>query len=602
MKRFAGLFTVGLLLILLFVIANMALAWILGGRPADATSRQRYTLSEESEKIAASLQQPISLRLYVSENLSEYDRNLAAYATETTIFLGRYHLTVPEKIKLEIRRVKAFSETEKQAVADGMLPLAGQEKDYYFGLKILSSDGRSTLFPALLPERGPLFETDLKRVLSELNKPEKIKLGVFSSRLPLFSATKSIAPTLAALLHEYYDVTEISGNKEIIEPDIDVLLVLNPVSLPSIFAYALDQYVMHGGKVIFLVDPYSEVQHELQGYPPHPDTQMSDYLKVWGIDYQAERISGDVLNAERVKDGSGRYRVYPLWFFTEQPNGQRLRFHTPGSLAAIENGRLRFSELAATGRQSGEIAAAKVRYASKIQVILDYEQDNKKRVLALLAEGEFRSHYRGSILDNTPSAGKVPPYLPFTVKEAAVAVVADSDFAADDLWVLSRQPENPVYGVVPYAGNAYFLTTLIDRLAGHGLGEMSPTHLSGVTNIAESLYRRNFAKYAQERENLEAAEADSAARLQRLQRRMVDRENPAYRKELQNAELENRADKKALQNLDRKIVTDADHELMLLTVGLFIVCPLLILLLFLAAASLFRFCVRRKMKIWEKNK
>ena len=155
---------------------------------------------------------------------------------------------------------------------------------------------------------------------------------------------------------------------------------------------------------------------------------MGEYLKTWGIDYHAERVAGDVLRGERVKGGDGRYRVYPLWFWAKGEDGRPLRFHTPGSLLAAENfADLHFSELAATGGQSGDIAAEKIRYASKTQVILDYNQDNKKRVLALLAEGKFRSHYRGGILDKAKSA---QPYLPFAVRDAAVAVVADSDFAA----------------------------------------------------------------------------------------------------------------------------------------------------------------------------
>lgn len=156
------------------------------------------------------------------------------------------------------------------------------------------------------------------------------------------------------------------------------MLALDPGRLPPVFAYALDQYVMRGGKVVFLVDPYSEVRHALQGYPPRPDAEMGEYLKTWGIDYHAERVAGDVLRGERVKGGDGRYRVYPLWFWAKGEDGRPLRFHTPGSLLAAENfADLHFSELAATGGQSGDIAAEKIRYASKTQVILDYNQDNK---------------------------------------------------------------------------------------------------------------------------------------------------------------------------------------------------------------------------------
>lgn len=86
---------------------------------------------------------------------------------------------------------------------------------------------------------------------------------------------------------------------------------LIPAVCRPVFAYALDQYVMRGGKVVFLVDPYSEVRHALQGYPPRPDAEMGEYLKTWGIDYHAERVAGDVLRGEQgERRRAGRYRVY----------------------------------------------------------------------------------------------------------------------------------------------------------------------------------------------------------------------------------------------------------------------------------------------------
>lgn len=440
MKRRSAILLAGALLALLFVTANLLVSRLVGGRQLDATASGRYTLTEESLKTVAALRQPVTIRLYVSEKLQSAWDELGAHAARTTAFLARCVLAAPDKIRLEIRRIKPFSDMEKQAVSEGMLPFPENEEELYFGLKVIAADGRSALIPALKPERRALLESDLNRILHGLNEERKVKIGVFSPRLPFSPDGKGSAfASLAALLQEYYEVFEIPAGSSLVPQDISVVLALDPGRLPPVFAYALDQYVMRGGKVVFLVDPYSEVRHALQGYPPRPDAEMGEYLKTWGIDYHAERVAGDVLRGERVKGGDGRYRVYPLWFWAKGEDGRPLRFHTPGSLLAAENfADLHFSELAATGGQSGDIAAEKIRYASKTQVILDYNQDNKKRVLALLAEGKFRSHYRGGILDKAKSA---QPYLPFAVRDAAVAVVADSDFAADELWVASRDPE-----------------------------------------------------------------------------------------------------------------------------------------------------------------
>ena len=548
MKRRSAILLAGALLALLFVIANLLVSRLVGGRQLDATASGRYTLTEESLKTVAALRQPVTIRLYVSEKLQSAWDELGAHAARTTAFLARCVLAAPDKIRLEIRRIKPFSDMEKQAVSEGMLPFPENEEELYFGLKVIAADGRSALIPALKPERRALLESDLNRILHGLNEERKVKIGVFSPRLPFSPDGKGSAfASLAALLQEYYEVFEIPAGSSLVPQDISVVLALDPGRLPPVFAYALDQYVMRGGKVVFLVDPYSEVRHALQGYPPRPDAEMGEYLKTWGIDYHAERVAGDVLRGERVKGGDGRYRVYPLWFWAKGEDGRPLRFHTPGSLLAAENfADLHFSELAATGGQSGDIAAEKIRYASKTQVILDYNQDNKKRVLALLAEGKFRSHYRGGILDKAKSA---QPYLPFAVRDAAVAVVADSDFAADELWVASRDPENPVYGIVPYAGNAAFLLGLIDRLSGRAVvpPSVSP-EAPGAANIAETLYLKSAEKLREEKEKFDAKEAASSARLRRLKKSLTDSEDVSRRREIERAENENRRDRKALQN------------------------------------------------------
>lgn len=602
MKRRSAILLAGALLALLFVIANLLVSRLVGGRQLDATASGRYTLTEESLKTVAALRQPVTIRLYVSEKLQSAWDELGAHAARTTAFLAHCVLAAPDKIRLEIRRIKPFSDMEKQAVSEGMLPFPENEEELYFGLKVIAADGRSALIPALKPERRALLESDLNRILHGLNEERKVKIGVFSPRLPFSPDGKGSAfASLAALLQEYYEVFEIPAGSSLVPQDISVVLALDPGRLPPVFAYALDQYVMRGGKVVFLVDPYSEVRHALQGYPPRPDAEMGEYLKTWGIDYHAERVAGDVLRGERVKGGDGRYRVYPLWFWAKGEDGRPLRFHTPGSLLAAENfADLHFSELAATGGQSGDIAAEKIRYASKTQVILDYNQDNKKRVLALLAEGKFRSHYRGGILDKAKSA---QPYLPFAVRDAAVAVVADSDFAADELWVASRDPENPVYGIVPYAGNAAFLLGLIDRLSGRAVvpPSVSP-EAPGAANIAETLYLKSAEKLREEKEKFDAKEAASSARLRRLKKSLTDSEDVSRRREIERAENENRRDRKALQNLERQIAAAADDRLELFVWLCFVVFPSGMLGLFFATAFFVRRRVRRQMMTLEKEK
>lgn len=77
MKRRSAILLAGALLALLFVIANLLVSRLVGGRQLDATASGRYTLTEESLKTVAALRQPVTIRLYVSENCSPPGTNSA---------------------------------------------------------------------------------------------------------------------------------------------------------------------------------------------------------------------------------------------------------------------------------------------------------------------------------------------------------------------------------------------------------------------------------------------------------------------------------------------------------------------------------------------
>lgn len=564
MKRLTEMLLAGILLFLLFAAANLTITWVAGDRLIDFTSTRRYTLSAETERVLNNLPQAVDFRLYVSDGLSGYDWDTAVYAADAAALLSRYRQAAPSKIRLQIRRIKAGSEEEKQAVNDGMQAFSTEEKDYYFGLKAVAADGRGKIVPAFLPTRKNLLEADLNRILASFSEPEELKVGIYSPLLPLTAAEKgqpSPFASLVALLAADYDLSAVSVDSGYVSQDFDVVLVVNPGRLRTLAAYALDQYVMRGGKIVFLVDPYSEIRHRLQGYPPRKDTYMNDFLNVWGIEYDGGKITGDIVNGEKISTG-GRRWTYPLWFYATGENAGMLHFRTPGSVRAKEDAKMEFTELASTIGQSGEIDVEKVRYTPKSQAILSYRQDNQRRSLALLAVGEFRSHFRDNPLAGTGSSDKVQPYMPLSTDGAAVAVIADSDFAGDDAWVQSAVAANPVYGTVAYADNAAFLRDLIDRLGGRG--KISPSKRAagaGVNNIAEKFYLTSFAREAAEKEELEERVNEAAARAEKMRRENSGYENLPYMQELAAVEEEHRRAEGLLKNINRRIDSQANRLL-----------------------------------------
>ncbi len=595
MKKFFSLAFIVIMAVLIFVITNLLFAWLGAYTIIDATSEKLYTLSNDEKNLAKNLPVPVTLRFYVSDNLGSYDLNMGNYAHHVAGILNRYYAAAPDKIKLEIYRIKSGSESERQAIQDGILPIADDEQDFYFGLRINAKD-KTAVIPTINPDRGQQFESDLKRILSDFSLPQKKVVGVMSGKLPLWqSSIKNPAPLMMSMLKQYYVLAKVEPNDSIISQDIDVLLVVYPVRLSAVAAYALDQYLMRGGKIIFIIDPYSEILHQLQGYPPHPDKEMKDYIQRWGIDYFYGKVAGNIFEAEKTEDAKGKKYAYPLWFFAPK-DGQKLHFRTPGIVKPLDTN-LNYQILADTGLGGGQIDVSAIRYAPKSEIIEAFEQDNENHILALAVKGQFYSHYHGNILEGTESSQNVQPYVPFSSANAEIVVIADSDFIADDSWVMSFNKDNPVYGTVSYADNISFLIKQIDRLSGIHIPSGNLSLFKKKNNIAEIFYLKSAQYYKNLKEQAEEKEALSSAYLKKLQRKKVSVEDVKHRTILDNAEKQNQLDKKNLQKVNRQIEAKANNLLFWLIILNLIIFPLLFLLLICFAAAYRRHLVKKKTEV-----
>ena len=92
-------------------------------------------------------------------------------------------------------------------------------------------------------------------------------------------------------LKNNFDVTEIEPSSTEIPKDINLLIIVHPKNFPAALNYAVDQYVMGGGRVVAFVDPYCEAD---QAQSPNADMQsrmqasynsdMPELFKSWGVE------------------------------------------------------------------------------------------------------------------------------------------------------------------------------------------------------------------------------------------------------------------------------------------------------------------------------
>lgn len=304
----------------LFVSVNVFASRALDGVRADMTDSQVWTLSEGTETYLGSLEEPLHLRLFLSEGLTEAAPQLAAYADRVRGMLQTYADLAPGTITLEVIDPQPFSDEEDRAVGFGInrIALPGAGEPMFFGLAATNStDGRSTI-PVFSPDREAWLEYDLTRLVAELGEPTKPKIALIDG-LGLTGNPQMGQPVQQSLsmLRELYDVEFLSGDVNAFPEGTQVVAVVHPQELSDATLYALDQWVMGGGAMMAFVDPHASTQMGPQGGPAvDASSHLAPLFDAWGIAFDPTQsvVDGDnaIVTARRI-NGRQMEVSNPVW-------------------------------------------------------------------------------------------------------------------------------------------------------------------------------------------------------------------------------------------------------------------------------------------------
>ncbi len=578
MKKIAIVFAA----LVAWIAVNLCCGRILGGFNWDITNNKQYTLDKVSKEIVQNLQEPIIFRIYVSDNLKPFDREHYNYVGHVTNLLSQYQRLNSKKIGMEIVRVKPYSNEAQLAEEIGIKAIPFNDEYAYAGLQVIGME-KQRIISELVPGREIYFENDINRILIDFQNEDKPIVGIVSSEMPIFENTeKNKVWSLIDELSEDYKFMRVMENAVYIPQDVKVLIVLNPKELSSTFLYALDQYLMYGGKVIVFVDPYSEVEQFYKGYPPRIKNNIQSLLRQWGIVYDYQKVVGSFAKALQV-DGEVRY---PLWFFVENNAKQKLHFRSAGVLEIEPNSGndIKYDILVKSPDDSGVIRAEELRYTPKKNIIEIFQGGSQAYNLVIKATGKFLSSYTHGLYDGTKYESEIPPFAPVATDDSALVVVADSDFVSDDTWVLESDIKNPIYGSVPYADNAEFVISLINGLLKDDakIGSVADLKHKNSRSIAEAVSEPMLAVYAKRQSELKTKYNLLQEQLREkkvLVKIVAGKQKLELQKEIDDLD---RAAQKVLNELKRASnefgnVTEA--KLNRLLWSNIVICPVLILLL-----------------------
>jgi len=516
-------------LFLVLVAANFLVARV----PAriDLTDGNLYTLSSGTRKVLRGLESPVRVKLYMSQG-EAVPVPLRSFAQRVEDLVREFKAAAGDKIILEKLDPKPDSEIEDTAQLEGIEPqqLASGEQ-FYLGIAVSQLD-RKQAIPGVSPQRERLLEYDLVRAIARVGSAERPKIGLMAG-LPVlgekfnpFTRQSSEPWVLANELKRDFEVKEVPLMAKEIDKDLNVLLLIHPRDVPPQTEYALDQFVMRGGKLIAFVDPYAYFDQggpQMPGMPQMPSSStLPTLFKAWGVTMDPGKVVSDVVFGS---GGGARYTPTVLSLnrtafsrddvVTSQIETLLYAFGGALQLKLPEN--LKATELVKSSPNSmlvDNLTATK----SGDEATRNFKPSGQPMPLAVRLTGKFKTAFPEGLKEEKDKPVAGTPALRES-GDNSVIVVADVDMLADGAAIDVQE----VFGrriVVPSNGNLAFAIGMVEQFAaGNDLISLrSRAAAFRPLTVVRELEAEAQKEYFGRIQSLEEEKQKTQARLQELQK------------------------------------------------------------------------------------
>jgi ABC-type uncharacterized transport system involved in gliding motility auxiliary subunit len=446
----------------------------------DLTSDKIYSLSKGSEKIAASVNEPISLYLFFSESTSVGMTTIRDYKARVESLLREYERLSKGKIRLEVIDPQPFSEAEDRAAEFGLTAAStgvGQDT-IYFGLAATNSLDDAMVIGFFDPQKEALLEYDISSLIYQLDDPEPIKLTIVSD-LQLAGGQNplngQITPpnVMYQQLDEIFDLSIISAAEETLPDNTQILLLWHPQNIDESLLFSIDQFLMAGGKALALLDPHYESDLMAASGAMGANNSTFELLATYGIDFDNTQVVLDALTGLDVRaqqqGGITRHLGF-LGLRNAQINSKDITSAdldtvngaSFGTVSLGNTGTLSQTVLLSSSSNSALMPASEYS-ATQDPVLLSqqFSSQGKQLTLAARYSGAAPSHFANRSIPNQQDND---PKLTRTNK-LNIVVVADADIAADRFWVQQSNFFGQTVST-PFADNSDFILNTLENLGG----------------------------------------------------------------------------------------------------------------------------------------
>lgn len=629
-RRTYALIVLALATVIFFAV-NILAASLFRQARLDLTQTSLHTLSKGTVELLGSIEEPITLRFFFSERAATNYFSIKNYATRVRDMLEAFAARSKGKIRLEVIKPEPFSPEEDRASAIGLTGASTNSGDtIYFGLEGTNlADGRETI-PYFSEDRAAFLEYDLAVLVDRLNRLKKPVVGLLST-LPL--ATGPGGPMAAAQgrsqpsliyqqIQERYDVELLGTDVDRIPETITVLLVVQPTDLKPETLYAIDQFVLRGGRLVAFIDPLSELAAEYaQGdFQAKVSSTLDPLLGSWGVSMSGAQIVADRAAAQRVAvpgpSGGQRIIDYVAWLSltkgemnTADPvtaEIDQLNLATVGAIVPVEGRTTTVTPLVSSSKEAMFVPVDDIRFApDPADLLRRFTPTGETYTLAARITGPVSTAFPGGPPPPTPpaegEAAKPPaPPLPPPLAQSSgpinVILMADTDIFDDRFWVQVQEVMGQRVGV-PTANNADFVLNAVDTLMGSTalIGLRGRQVAERRFDLVDGIRRNAEVRYLKEEEQLQQKLDETQRRLEALVQQGGEGSSasfvvtPEQRAEIQRFREEIASTRLALRGVERNLRKDIDALglwLRVINIGL---VPLLV-----AAAAVALFILNRR--------
>lgn len=617
------------MLAVLFIAVTLFSNALLSGLRIDLTENKLYTISQGTRNILANIDEPINLYFFFSDRATENIQQIRMQAVRVRETLEEFAADSGNKINLQVIDPLPFSEEEDQASGFGLeAASAGGGDSIYFGLAGTNSVGDTEIIRFFDREKETFLEYDLARLIHTLSNPKKPVIGLLST-LPMnrrfdMEARRMINPwVITSQVEQLFEVRQLDGATPIIDPDIDVLMLVHPKNLSTDTLYAIDQYVLRGGKALLFIDPNAEADIP-DADPSNPYAAMSanrmsqpgPMLNGWGVRLDLTRVVADHQLALQVTTQMGGSPVSHFGFLgmtAEQFNHtdvvtaalDSINVATAGAIDIVEDSGLTVEPLLRSSHDSSLMESEQFRFLPDPAALYNsFIPDEESHIIAARITGPATTAFPNGRpgaenQDAEPdgeSAGDNASTSHLSESDGPINVilVADTDLLSDRFWV---QELPSMFGQrlhSAFANNGDFVINALENLTGSSdlISIRGRASYSRPFIRVQRLEREADERFRLKEQELQGELAETERKLSDLQSSRQDDNllllTDEQRAEIERFQQEKLRIRKELRQVRRSLDEDIERLGLILKVINIALVPFLLTLLALASVVIRR--------------